>query len=358
MRKLFKFKNLAYLLAAGLTLSSCSSEDETEELIGTVDPTSASATIRLTEEGAADDIFYDEATGEAGGTVEGRVVFTTISDKQKRLYITQTTPDGVTEPFEIPELSNKSTKADGSIDLDGEATGALDFTFTLNVPSSLEDGSYVYNFWSTTGKGDYRDSEKRLLIGVGTIEVTIGSGINSNESVRTFNGVTILEAPLGDGISDTFMSLLNGDTYTINQGAEVAALWDFGYYYGNTGKASFASANDYLSDIFDILPVANENIEAGEDTIERSDLNVMYFALTTKTTADFDAITISSQLDDIVQSTSQRVNELEIGDVVEFVDVYGVKGLIKVNDISPGFGSAGSITFDIKAQSYSPVFSN
>ena len=53
---------------------------------------------------------------------------------------------------------------------------------------------------------------------------------------------------------------------------------------------------------------------------------------------------------DATAITSERIQGLKVGDVVEFVDQYGNKGLIKVSNISPGFGSDGSITFDVKVQ--------
>ena len=159
MKKLIKLSAYAFLFTS--LLVGCSSDGTAEDVLSTdpddvlIDPDTGvviePAIIRLTEGGDPTDIFFAEATGEAGETVEGRVIFTTTTDAQKRLYVTQTLPDGTTEPFVIEELSNRGTKADGSIDLDGDNTDALDFTFTLNVPDNLEDGSFVYNFWSTSG---------------------------------------------------------------------------------------------------------------------------------------------------------------------------------------------------------------
>jgi len=61
----------------------------------------------------------------------------------------------------------KVLKADGSIDLDGSNQKEIDFTFDLPTPD-IDNGSIVYKFWTTTGKGDFRDATKRLGLGVGT----------------------------------------------------------------------------------------------------------------------------------------------------------------------------------------------
>ena len=95
MKNLIKWSSIAFLSA--LTLVGCSSEDEIENVIGTIDPTEEIATINLTEDGADTDIFYALATGEAGQTVPGRVIFTTAGGTQRRLYVTQTLPGGSSE---------------------------------------------------------------------------------------------------------------------------------------------------------------------------------------------------------------------------------------------------------------------
>ena len=44
-----------------------------------------------------------------------------------------------------------------------------------------------------------------------------------------------------------------------------------------------------------------------------------------------------------------KKSNLEENDIVEFLDQYGNKGLIKITNIIPGNGSNGQITFNVKA---------
>ncbi len=358
MKNLLKWGLLASLSI--FTFTGCSSEDTTEDILGTEDPTDPTdpadpvvevATIMLTEGGAADDVFYAEAEGEAGGTVDGRVIFTATNDKQKRLYVTQTLPGGSPEPFPIAGLTSKELKADQSIDLDGELEDGFDFTFTLDVPNSVNDGSIVYNFWSTSGRGDFRDPNKRLLIGVGSIEVKVGTG-TVDTPVRTFGGVTLqLDAPLQDGSSNTFMSVYNGEIYQLNEGEELAAFWDFGYYYiASVGGSSLASTSNY----YELFTADGGGFVGIADKfgIAQSELNNFYIG---ESSMNFDTVTLSSELDVISTPISQVVNGIDKGDVYEFEDQYGTKGLIKIIDVNGTNGSDAYVTFDIKVQAYSAI---
>lgn len=357
MKNLLKWGLLASLSI--FTLTGCSSEDAVEDVLGTDPdtPVDEIATINLTEGGAATDEFYALALGEAGETVKARVIFKTNGGTQRRLYVTQTLPGGSSESevFVVEGLTNKELKADGSIDLDGEAKEGFDFTFDLNVPSNVNDGSIIYNFWSTNGKGDFRDTQNSFLIGVGTIEVKVGTGVNSADAVRSFTQ-TLLQVPTGDGTSETFISLFDGETYKLSEGEEVAALWDFGYYYGATNKASLASTSGYPALFNHDDDINTPNIAISELTgINESEFNNFYITQSAFTSADFDGITLS-QLDGIAeQFTQQVVTGLKVGDVLEFIDNYGAKGLIRIVEINGTFNQNDYITFDIKMQPYAPI---
>lgn len=160
------------------------------------------------------------------------------------MYITQNVSGQGEMPFSAFDLFSDDLKADGSIDLDGATKKAIDFTFTLPVPD-IDNGEIVYTFWTTTGKGDFRDISKKLALGAGQITVTVGTGTNPSASVREFTGVKLF-APDVNGNTETFFSLLNETVYKVNIGREFRAFWDFGYYYGAFGvsaddNASFAS---------------------------------------------------------------------------------------------------------------------
>ena len=160
--------------------------------------------------------------------------------------------------------------------------------------------------------------------------------------------------PAQDGTTESFFSLLNETVYRINVGPEFRAFWDFGYYYGASGdsagdNASFASTEQYDAS----FGFAVEGLEPGadEENAATETLNQMFFASsTTIDAAAFDAITLNGELNFIASSDAQKITNLSVGDVVEFVDNYGKKGLIKITAIEPGFNNNDFIEFDVKIQ--------
>ena len=364
--KTFFLKSSLIALSLAATVVSCGSDDNTDILKtpgeeAPEDPTGVtkSATIKLTEGGATDDIFFAEATGKAGESTKGRVIFTTTDSKQRRLYATKTMPGGTPEPVIVAGLDKKGTKPDGSIDLDKDIKKELDFTFDLEVPTDMTNGEIIYNFWSTTGKGDFRNPEKRKLIGVGTIAVKIGTGINPNAQLLSFPGIKLF-APDSEGKFDTFFSLFTGEASKINEGPEFRAFWDFGYYYGASGiakddKASLVSVKEFETE----FPFPVDGLKPGVDEEDAANetLNEAFFALSSKTSAEFDVANISSDFNDITKPTATNVTNLKIGDIVEFVDNYGNIGLIKVADLQEGFNNDDFIIIDVKVQPSAPVMS-
>ena len=204
--------------------------------------------------------------------------------------------------------------------------------------SDLKEGTVVYQLWATSGTGDYRNMDKRLVVGPGTITVNYGGDNPSSAKVKEYKA-KIMAAPLADGSSETFISLVDGQLYKINEGEEMVAYWDFGYFYGATNKASLASTFDYPSNVIDIAAVAS--------ITDKEELNKCYFALSTM---DFDAVVNASDLNGIVKPASQTIKQLNVGHVIEFVDNYGKKGLIKVTEIKGTFNANDYIKLDIKVQ--------
>lgn len=351
-----------------LFLSACSSDDGTvfdtvpeDENTGGEgtdddDDTPQTATIIFNAEDTSVNQPTAQASGEAGTSVPGRVIFTSAERKQSRLYITQNVGGSGDMPFNDFDLESadlrKALKADGSIDLDDATRNAVDFTFDLPVPA-LDNGEIVYSFWTTSGKGDFRDASKRLLLGVGTITVNVGTGNNpTTVGVRTFEDIELF-APAADGTTDSFFSLLDETVYKINQGAEFRAFWDFGYYYGAAGPsagqdASFASTSTF-NDSFG-FPVAGLEPTSDEPDVENETLNQAFFALSDIDAAGFEGITLSGDLENIEPSTAERISNLAVGNVIEFVDNYGKKGLILITALDEGFNTNNSITFDVKVQ--------
>lgn len=313
------------------------------------------ATIVFNEADTSSNIPSATASGEVGTTVPGRIIFTSDATTQRRMYITQNISGTGDMPFNSFALTSddldKVINNDGSIDLDGATKKAIDFTFNLPVPN-IDNGSIVYTFWTTKGKGDFRDITKRLALGAGTITVTVGNGTNPAAEVREFNGVK-LYAPLLDGSSETFFSLLNETVYRINVGPEFRAFWDFGYYYGASGvsaddNASFASTAQYDASFG--FPVDGLEPGADEEDAESETLNEAFFGTSAMDAAAFDGISLSGDLNSIASSSVQKITNLSVGDVIEFVDNYGKKGLIKITDIQAGFTSVDFIEFDVKIQ--------
>ncbi len=345
------------IMAITLFMVGCGSDDGSvfDTIPDPDDESPVVATIVFNEADPSSDIATAIASGEVGTTVPGRIVFTSDATTQRRMYITQNISGTGDMPFNSFDLDSddlsKVLNADGSIDLDGATKKEIDFTFELPVPA-IDNGSIVYSFWTTKGKGDFRDPAKRLALGVGTITVTIGTGTNPTAEVRSFTDVKLF-APAVDGSTETFFSLLNETVYKINVGPEFRAFWDFGYYYGASGvsvndMASFATTAQYDESFG--FPVEGLKPGAGEDDAANETLNEGFFVLSAMDTAAFDGITLSGDLDSVTKSDVQKITNLAIGDVIEFVDNYGKKGLIKITDIKAGFDTNDFIQFDVKIQ--------
>ncbi len=278
----------------------------------------------------------------ANSLVKVQVNFTG-DKKMRRIYMTKNVYSDHSGPQPY-EYSLGSKKSDGSIDLDGDDKDTFTYTFDFDTPKEVGD-VVQYIIWTTNDRGDFRDVAKRNSIAddaFGTITIKAGANADTTvNGIKSFSTI-LLEAPLGNGKSKAFLSLFDRKAHKIEDGVEVAALWDFGYYYGKTHKASFASADNYPKDVVDIRSIAKLG---NEDT-----LNKFYFKLSSKSNSDFESVTKKSDLDFITQPTSERVKNLVDGDIVEFVDGYGNKGLIRVTKIVHGDGKDGEIKFDVKVQ--------
>ncbi|CAA0148961.1 Probable lipoprotein precursor [Tenacibaculum maritimum] len=342
MKKLLKPLSIVAFIASSLIFTSCT--DDGNEIFKDIDDnTDKNYEIIVNPTNAASEERSIDIVAQAGSTVKVKVSFTG-DKKMRRIYMTKNvfSSHQGPQPYEYPLGSKKS---DGSIDLDGDDKDSFNFTFDFDTPSRADD-VVQYVIWTTNDRGDFRDISKRNSIAedaYGTITIKAGNGAQA--SGFTSFTQTILAAPLADGTSKTFLSLFNEEVYKINDGTETLALWDFGYFYGNTTGASFYSVADFPK-VFKKDGAEGLHISefVGADLAE---LNKFYFKIST---ADFDAVASGADLDFIEQPASQRIQRLEVGDVVEFVDQYGNKGLIKVVAINAGAGSAGKITFDVKVQ--------
>ncbi len=364
MRTTNFFKNtLKFAFAASaLFFVSCGGDDnslietpidtETENPV-TQEPT---PTVIVTNLNADTNEREVEFTAEANTTTPVIIKFSDADNTMNRMYITQTlsgTNEGPT-PYEIDPNDNLglSKKTDNSLDLEGDQEES--FNFTINFPTPATDGGTVqYVIWTTKQRGDYRDISNDNSFddyAYALITITAGKTKASFSGFREFEKTIKLDAPLADATSETFISLFDSNVHKISEGEESAALWDFGYFYDKDFGASFYSVSTFPSSGF------TKSIK--EITgLERSQLNKCYFGKSTKTIEEFDAISTAAELDnnlttDSKQDTSSFIasNALEIGDVVEFLDQYGNKGLIKIIGLVKSAGSTGEITFDVKVQ--------
>lgn len=345
MRKFSTIKPILFVLALSLGVLSCTTEDN-EDLGIPEQGALFDAELFVAEGGNDSRMVTANVDAETGGFITSRVQFTTVTNPMRRLYITEEVNGAAAVPF-VFTAQEVDSKRDGSLDLIGDNKNNFEFQIDLPAPA-MGGGTIVYTFWATTGSrsGDFRDITKRNAIeeadgnvAVGTITV-VGGGDNTGSSIREFTAV-MLSAPLADGTSDTFISLFNNEVYKVSEGEEAALLWDFGYYYGGTNKASFASTKDYPGGIIDVPMVSG---------VSEDDLNTAYFAKSTLDVAGFDAISSSEQLNSIVQSANQTITNMQIGDIIEIVDAYGNKGLIKILNIVGTFGANGRIEFEVKIQ--------
>ena len=326
------------------------SKDDNDDLVITDPEAEFAAELLVTEDNVADNrTVMITADGTTMATIKAKVRFESTTNKMRRLYITQNVSGTGEEPF-VFTSQEVDEKPDGSLDLVGDDKNEFEFQIDLPAPS-VANGDIVYTFWSTTGRGDFRDVTKRNALGdtaLGTITIKFGTGVNSANGMNAFSAV-ILSAPLGDGSSKTFISLFNSEIYKISDGEETAALWDFGYYYGNTNKASLASTSSYPK-LFDHDDDDDPNDLVAVSVltgVAQAELNNFYI---TTSSLDFDAIASASDLDGIIQPSSESVTNLSEGNVLEFVDAYGNKGVIKVTEISGTFGTDDFIKIDVKVQ--------
>ncbi len=371
MKRIYQFPIILAMLASFMMFTNCTTDalgddvdDALDDLIGDID------------DGNDDPLEYDlivnasnalvtserhlEIEAVPGSTVTVNLKFTSDKEgddnKMRRVYATQYNyGDTEISQFVFPGFID--TKADGSIDI--ESADGFDFFQQIEFPTPSALGETVqYNIWTTSGRGDFRDVSKRNAIAgdaFGSITI-VGAEVESEGDIADAASVlntftqTVLFVPTADGTSESFISLFDAQTHVINEGAEKLAFWDFGYFYGQNTGASFYSVYDY-PEVFKIGEDTNGDDILGHVSdfvgAELSELNRFYFA---ESGLDFDSVSTSADLDGITKSSSERIQGMQVGDVVEFVDQYGNKGLIKITALDPGFNQGDSITFDVKVQ--------
>jgi hypothetical protein len=346
MRRFTHFTTALLLAAATFFAVSC---DDTEELTPTNPDDDYDAILKVKEDSTNSTPNVNvNITSTTGATITAKVTFVnTDGDGMKRLYITQNVAGTGEVAFEPLETS-VNLKADGAVGLENSNADEFSFEFDLPVPDTITNGTVVYTFWTTTGNGDFRDPSQRLAAGPGTITLKFGTAVDPDAGdapLKYFSDVQ-LDAPLADGTSETFVSLVDGETFNVNQGLEYVALWDIGYLYSTatSDAATLRPPYNYPTIAIDIPTKAG---------VTNDELNKTYLKNSTKTAAEFDAFTISSDLSFVsVAQTNDNLKavQLDVDDVVEFIDNYGKKGVAKVLEVNGTNGSDGYIRLAIKVQ--------
>jgi hypothetical protein len=341
MRRITKYWTGLMFAAAAVFAMSCDNNDEIK-----VDPNAEfDAILEANETGANTPNADVIVTSGTGSEIKAKVTFKSSTKDMKRLYITQDIQGLGETPYKPTE--SVDLKGDGSIDLTGKNANDFEFQFELPVPANITTGTVVYKFWTTTGNGDFRDQTQKLAVGPGTITIKYGAATNPDEgtaAAKSYSDVKLV-APLADGSSKTFVSLADGKTYDVNSGLEFVSLWDIGYLFSVTADAAtLRPPYNYPTIAIDIPAKAGTT---------NDELNKTWFTKSTVTTADFDAVLTSADLDFVSVTkvdSNLKVVQLKADDVVEFVDNYGKKGLIKVLEVKPGNGADGYIRVAIKVQ--------
>ena len=151
----------------------------------------------------------------------------------------------------------------------------------------------------------------------------------------------ILYAPLGDMKSQTFYSIENNQTYSmddVNSTTDpVAAYIDFGYYYGSIDSATLASPYEYT--IYDLSAWEAKNATT--------------LAVTTITSAEYLEMVTVSDIETAlagvdVNDANGTVTNLSANDILMFKTVDNVQGLIHVSAITGTDGSDGMIKLEMK----------
>ncbi|NQZ76125.1 MAG: hypothetical protein HRT61_08450 [Ekhidna sp.] len=344
MRKITK--NLLLLLMAFSVLTIVSCSDDEEEVFGGDDPNDPVSEFDARLNTAASDSLSATVflTDVDDNKVDVFISFSSSDATMRRLYSTVNVQDQGEEAYELPLNADK--KADGSLELDGPQGDAFAVNLDIATSGLPSEGTVVYKFWTTTGRGDYRDPSKRDATPVMTLTIQV-TGVNPDRTLTETTGVQ-LDAPLGDASSNTFTSNVDCQTYKISDGEEFAAFWDFGFYYLPDEGISLASTESYPALFANPSGDGLVSVNAFLG-IDETEVNKCYFAAAPAGT--YDGATVASlQSSGVSTSSPQEINNLAVGDEVYLLDQYGKRGILKVTGVVESFGSDGLIGYDIKIE--------
>lgn len=285
-----------------------------------------------------------------------------------RLYVTKNVYSEAkgASPFQFSDLGQK--KKDGSVELLKQNQKEFTRKFKFEAPKKKDD-IVEYHLWVTTKTGDFRNASKHNAVNDRALcKVIIKSGKDVKLkpiTLKTFSSVVLKSSTSKGGNQSYVFSTFDGKVHKLDEDKEYATYWDFGYYFGRYQSLQsldngvkerggyFLSVRRYLrSGLYNAPSIIVKKLL--ERDINHKELNYTSYNLNTRTIADFDAITKSSDLDNLLgkkgvkfypQSKAYKVRK---GFVNEFINEYGEKGIIKVTNFVPG--ENGQVEFDIKIQ--------
>ena len=365
-------KNLSLLFMAFMIITIVSCGDDNDEIIGgdPDDPDTPSEFDARLNSTSTDSLT---ATVALASITDGKLdVFITVAPTSgtiRRLYATVNEQGQGIEAYDIPVTADK--KRDGSLELDqNQGDGfSLNLDITTTGLSSMS-GDIVYQFWATSGKGDFRDETKRQVSPVLTLTLDL-SGDNPETPLISVADVELF-APTADLLSQSFVSTADGMTYALND-FEFSDLWDIGYSAQADGsnpngvpRLSSASGSpqrffDSNGDIITFQTLIADSVMTDDGSNAAEDLNMVYF-VDIDDSFDFDGASTNNDLSAISTTpTTNNDQAIDIpvsasGDLIAFIDQYGKIGVIRIDMLVDGdqdgnyFESNDLVQIDIKVQ--------
>ncbi|MFO7658441.1 MAG: hypothetical protein R6W78_15395 [Bacteroidales bacterium] len=242
----------------------------------------------------------------------------------------------------IAEGKLKEVKLFVVTDNDEQQVGSAITSFSGGAITTDDNLTYTFRVTITglteSCKIKIQATDKENLTSSKSIDVTVGAV--SGEEINSFSAVLI-----GAQFNTQYGSALDADAGTVykisgDAAKNAAASIDMLYYYGSTNKATFAAPNDES--------VNGVGTSSFDWTQGWSVNNATKFALSSMTSAEFDAIDDDTELTGISGLTASKVTDVSVNKVVEFITVGGKKGAFKVAALTAT--TNGTITINVKIQ--------
>jgi len=252
------------------------------------------------------------------------------SDSSKVSFQATVSAEAEIESFTITE---KITQTTG-----GTSSSAYDATTTSGFKGETDKNYYFDKWFYAT---DFITNEKYEYV----FEVTDKEGQTysitytvteqtTNNQPGAINTYTVTLGSYNATQGSSFASS-NGTVYTWSDATANSQLIDFVYFYGNTNNATIAAPDDAAA--ADVFNFSNWSTK-----------NPTRFGLVTGVT--FSDITDDTEIvANESAATTSKVNNLSVGDVVEFKTASGKYGMFVVSAIN-GTDSSGTIDITVKVQ--------